>query len=687
KADVDTLMAQVSSLQNEAAVLRQEAHKRYVDSAVEGKQEETKGARPDVTLVKRIKESDVELQKQLEEAQGKELGGYAAIADKIQGIVDQKRAEGILDEKGLKILQQTEVALNKKYSQTLLDKVRKRDWRDIIKDAQGEDALERGEGKTSAYEFTRQLREDITQGEKDVAADRAARKSSADTQSFQINRSAQQVARRNRLLLAGGEIGGAQAAASNYAAQVSAAQRIFQIEKDRIGIIVDEDVKKREMAAAEKQNADALYQAELQYEQSIDELRERNIEKYRQAAGDIFSALINRQEGPGRALGQLVRGAAIGQAGQIFGNLTSGLIGKAGNALASIIPAASPLAKIFRGTALDPANKDVGTAQVETAQNTADTVAQLKTISKALTGGSGAPGGDGATSSVADTIAAVSSGGGRLASISRAISGLTSGAGSVFSGNALATLLGYGTPGANGNPGTDPSLSQRIGAGLGLAGTAAAGTFGIISGIHQGGAGGALTAAGSAAGLVGSAVKNISGVLGAVSPLLKAIPVVGTIAALALPLIGSFFGQGPVRRQNQLNQELSSNQYIAPQALNVTEDPGGHFADFDARGNLRTSSFSPYPTVRQGMVWEQTHGLFGPPPTYYNVPGGQTGQFGPAAPAAPMIGTLNLSAIDSQSGADFLMKNSHAVAAAGAKALQDGHQGFAAEVQHTAARG
>ena len=33
------------------------------------------------------------------------------------------------------------------------------------------------------------------------------------------------------------------------------------------------------------------------------------------------------------------------------------------------------------------------------------------------------------------------------------------------------------------------------------------------------------------------------------------------------------------------------------------------------RGNIRTSDFNAVPTVRKGSTWEQTHGLFGGPPT------------------------------------------------------------------------
>lgn len=274
---------------------------------------------------------------------------------------------------------------------------------------------------------------------------------------------------------------------------------------------------------------------------------------------------------------------------------------------------------------------------------------------------------------------------GPLGMIAKALSSVGGGIGGALSGSALSTMLGYGTPGVNGQPGTAPTTGQQIGAGVGLAATLAAGAFGVMAGIHQGGAGGALTAAGSAAGVVGAVVKNISSLMTTVSPLLNAIPVVGSIAAIALPLIGSFLSQGPVQRANQINQELSANQYIAPQALNVTQSSNGNFTDFDARGNIRTSDFSAVPTVRQGFVWEQTHGLFGPPPTYYNVPGTQTGQFNPTTPVVQHIYQAGaIQTMDSASFGEFADRNHVAIGNSAAKNLQQMHGSLATEVGRVA---
>lgn len=237
-------------------------------------------------------------------------------------------------------------------------------------------------------------------------------------------------------------------------------------------------------------------------------------------------------------------------------------------------------------------------------------------------------------------------------------------------GNPLSlTALAMGVP-------ASATLSSRITAGMGFAGALAAGGTAIYSGIKQGGVGGDLKAAGGAAGMAGSLVGSISSLMKLTGPLLSAIPIVGSVLSAALPLIGGLFN-GPQQRSNQLNAELGGAQYIAPTALNVTQSSGGTFADFGYKGNLRDSGFSPYPQVREGSVWEQTHGIFGGPPTFYDVPGGQTGQFG-APVASPSIKQgdthiWNVNAMDMQSFSDFASRNHMAIGNAVAKNADAGH--------------
>ncbi len=269
---------------------------------------------------------------------------------------------------------------------------------------------------------------------------------------------------------------------------------------------------------------------------------------------------------------------------------------------------------------------------------------------------------------------------------------------SVGSNNALAILMGTNTTGPT-------TLSSQIGAGVGLGGMLAAGGLAIYSGIEQGGIGGDMKAAGSAAGIAGAAVGEIAKAIGAVSPVLSAIPIVGTALAAVLPLVGSLLGNNVEKRQNNISQELQANAYLAPTALNVTQSSSGTFTTLGTRGNLETTDFSPYPKVTEPFLWEQTHGLLGPPPTWYQVPGGQTSQFGapvnnqspetttPAvrtgSEAQPVVHNhyWTVNAMDSQSFTDFARTNHMAIGEAAADNLQQNPGRFAAEVKNTATYG
>jgi hypothetical protein len=158
-------------------------------------------------------------------------------------------------------------------------------------------------------------------------------------------------------------------------------------------------------------------------------------------------------------------------------------------------------------------------------------------------------------------------------------------------------------------------------------------------------------------------------------PISKAIL---AVTAIALPLLGGMFNN-PLKRENAINKELSEGQYMAPTALNLTQSSNGTYADFDSRGNLRNSTFSPYPETTNPFVWANTHGIFGPPPTYYDVPGGTQQPFSPGA--APQI-VINMNAIDTQSGVDFIQKNQHVIADATASHLQNVNGRLADAVQY-----
>ena len=125
---------------------------------------------------------------------------------------------------------------------------------------------------------------------------------------------------------------------------------------------------------------------------------------------------------------------------------------------------------------------------------------------------------------------------------------------------------------------------------------------------------------------------------------------------------------------------------MAPTANIITQDSGGHYTDFDARGNIRTSNLSPYPETTNPFIWEQTHGLFGPPPTYYPVPGGTQSPYSPgnAQQPAPVVNNYNttIHTMDAQSFKDFAHRNSAAIGEATATHLQNSSGRLADAIQY-----
>jgi len=211
-------------------------------------------------------------------------------------------------------------------------------------------------------------------------------------------------------------------------------------------------------------------------------------------------------------------------------------------------------------------------------------------------------------------------------------------------GQQLSTMTGFD---ADGNPTFGPAseslpMSQQFGAAAGDAAAAA----GAVGGIMMASKGGAK-----------NVVGGISATLGAIAPFTgPAAPFVEAAAALG-SIVSAFLPNGQTQRANQIQKTLFTQQYLAPQAINMTEGPNGGYSDVNQYGAVRTSNFSPYPVVsnsyldvpRRTVVPGHTISQFG---GYLNATGAKT----------PPTNVYNMiSAIDTQSFAEALNKNSGAV--------------------------
>jgi hypothetical protein len=360
-----------------------------------------------------------------------------------------------------------------------------------------------------------------------------------------------------------------------------------------------------------------MQDAQWKFEEGIQELRNKNIQSFRENVVKGFDDIISGRGGNvlksfGVGLERQIIGNAAQMAFPIIQNATKGLhIGQGGT-----------IGKLLAGTPFgaDPL-RGSATALDTSAVKLSAAADKLMTVGGGWTGEGG------------DFI------------------GGTSG----FAGTAGKSLLG-----------------GKFGKLLGMAGAGAAGAFGIASGIHAGGIGGALTATGSAAGMVGAAMPMIAksmGLVGTATGLLSAIPVVGAIAAVALPILGSILGKSKQDRANEINRQIEGSVFHEQTALNATMDSSGNFVDFDARGNLRRSGFrgipqtrDPYTTWRNGEAYE--------------VPGSESSPYRNV--------TINISTIDQQGVADFTRKHSTAIADAVADQLQGAESRLSSAVRYTA---
>lgn len=334
--------------------------------------------------------------------------------------------------------------------------------------------------------------------------------------------------------------------------QVSFQERLIQLttgpggELDAINRIADmrERSARREFEITKDQaklDAD-LDEARKNRILSIAELQNRSIEQYREAAGRVFDAMTVNGGGGMR---DWITGQLKIQERQIFMNLSAGLFKQIGSTLGKA-GEASGLGGLLNGTIFDPknANLDKALSQAEVASRDRNTVA-VDTLTVAIQ---------------AATTSGAFSGGADIAGVG----GAGGGAGAT-SGTATVAKAGLKT-------------WQK---GLGIAGAAAGGAVGLWSGIQEGGAHGAVTAAGSLSGATG-AILSLAGVSGPLAPVLMGV-------GLGLGFVRSLFPDPKKQREEEITRTLQNARYNDPVAMERSVDlmTGGTF-DYDYRGRARS---------------------------------------------------------------------------------------------------
>lgn len=446
---------------------------------------------------------------------------------------------------------------------------------------------------------------------------------------------------------------------------------IFSARKIGIDAVYEAEVRLGHADDALIEKQQKLREAEQDRLDAVQALLDKQTEQARALAGGLFDAIR------GRSTNHFFRSFAVGQEKQLFENLASPAILGATHILGSAIPNTGAIGTLLHGTVFDSANADPSKATAtytkSTAQNTLDTVKELRALRGGLTGQNGDPnsapvglynlpstnalnpffGGGGL---LGTGIGAGSTTLGKAFGQNSPLSQFFSGIGAGGDNPIGAILTGQAVSSGRGANLTD---AQRAGVAAGTAAMLAGAGMTIASGLSQGGAGGILKAA--------------SGGLGAASLIPGPQQPFIAAGAAAAGILAGMFSSGPEQRARQIFNTLAQNQYLAPTALNVTQGMDGTYTDFGARGNLRTSSMSAVPFVSQPYI---TSRVYNGQRTYYDAPGqvivpysgGPVGtgvtpvSNAPGAGSAGAPPTIIIQALDSESLHEYLQKPKNAMA-------------------------
>lgn len=540
--------------------------------------------------------------------------------------------------------------------------------------------MEQDADKSDAFgakQFLANLKKQLDEDKKAIESGLKVLQASDNADADAVRRSLGVTLKGNDLAARGGRISGGAAAGADYDARVAAAGEIFRIETQHLDLIDDKNRREEKLASARKKWADDIYRAEEQYEIQLQTLREKDLQKYQGMAGSLFDALHSH------SIGTWLRGEATKNVRQMFVNVATPALQQAGHVLGSVTGGNS-FGGLLNGTILDPKNSDASTTAKQTTR-TAEAVEKLRVDIRAMIGAPAPTAGDAGGAGInysplkgtgqgfpLDVLKYGSdiTGGWGSSTTAAGSSLFNAGNGSGF-GQFFSGLTGMGSNplgaiftgmSTNGSTVTQLTTAQQVGAAVGTAAMLAGAGMSIASGISQGGVGGYTKAA--SAGLGAAAMLDPE-------PVSKMV--LGTVAAVT-GIIGSLFGTGPQQRSKDIAEYLAKNQYLAPTALNVMQGMNGRYEDFDARGNLRTSSMSAVPTVAEPYI---TSRVIDGQRQYYNVPGQVTTPYSGGSSGtgqSPIAGGMNviIQAFDSESLHEYLQKpaNTHAVGEALASHLE-----------------
>ncbi len=309
-------------------------------SDLEGKRAAVKAAadagREARELQKRQAEELIRLQYELASASGKELLGVDAINARRDATIAKLKSEKLATGDILEVVNQIAAVETHINFTKALDKGQKAAYESASRSVASEGHAETQADRFGSREFLDGLRRDIKETEEFLSFAGKIQKRSEQSDVDGVRKSLEVAVRGNANAAKSGSIVPGAAAVNDYQARLEAAGKIFDIETHTLDIrkldsgledviagrrktLTDQEFKDAErLADARKQWADEVYQAESQYEETLNAERAKQLHEFQSEVGKVFDALISRQP---NALANLLKSEVTGIGKTIIENL------------------------------------------------------------------------------------------------------------------------------------------------------------------------------------------------------------------------------------------------------------------------------------------------------------------------------------------------------------------------------
>ncbi|MBX9600424.1 MAG: hypothetical protein K2X35_05450 [Bryobacteraceae bacterium] len=570
--------------QLEAAVLKQQvARERTRDLRAEADDVERNDAKKAADEARREQQRAEELVRSLEErANSAGLRGVQLLNVQREAAIEKLGRTAALVERVRSAYEKLIVA----EQGSAVEKAKKEGVEALDRETKPVEALLAERLKVNERNFLRGLKEEISEGEKDVRRLAGALQTLDRIDEDRVRRAARKAERMTTL--AAGPGGELRAIEEAYEIRLRLARELEAIELRRAERADDAEERLKAIAEARYAREKAEDEARTEREISYLELRRRSLDQYRDAAGRVFDAATASGRG---GLADFGRNQLRVLERQLFVNASAEIFQKGGQVLGRV-GEASGLGRLLAGTVFDPNNATPVERNTASMKGLTESVKGLDYTLRGVA--AGIPAGDGGAAVPFGGLGGLLPVRGTLQGAARILNELGvptgkllgkseaffAGAGSVLSGGLFAGLRSgdYSVQVGPGRAMTASSLgltstAGRVGNLVGSAALVAGGGFGVAAGIREGGGKGAATAAASALGVAAA-------IPGPQQPFLQA-------AALVAGLVRGLFRDSKETRDAEITGMLNRARYAEARGVERFIDRYGQDLDYDRRGAVR----------------------------------------------------------------------------------------------------